>query len=42
MPRYIIEREIPGAGQLTPAQLQTISQTSCGILQKMGPAIQWV
>ncbi|MFI5336871.1 MAG: DUF4242 domain-containing protein [Opitutales bacterium] len=42
MPRYIIEREIPGAGQLTPAQLQSISQTSCGVLQKMGPAIQWV
>ena len=42
MPKYIIEREIPGAGQLTPGQLQSISQTSCGVLQKLGPTIQWV
>ena len=42
MPKYIIEREIPGAGQLTPGQLQAISQTSCGVLQKLGPTIQWV
>jgi len=41
MPKYIIEREIPGAGKLTPAQLQGISQTSCGVLQKLGPKIQW-
>jgi hypothetical protein len=42
MPKYVIEREIPGAGQLTAAQLQGISQTSCGVLNKMGPQIQWV
>lgn len=42
MPRYIIEREIPGAGDLTPAELQGISQTSCGVLKNMGPDIQWV
>ncbi len=42
MPKYVIEREIPGAGSLTPEQLQGISQTSCGVLQKMGPQIQWV
>jgi uncharacterized protein DUF4242 len=41
MPKYIIEREIPGAGKLTPAQLEGISQTSCGVLQKLGPKIQW-
>lgn len=41
MPQYIIEREIPGAGNLTPDQLQAISQASCGVLDKMGPAIQW-
>jgi hypothetical protein len=38
----VIEREIPGAGKLTQEQLKGISQTSCGVLQKMGPAIQWV
>jgi len=42
MPKYLIEREIPGAGQLTPEQLKGISQTSCGVLSKMGPQIQWV
>ena len=42
MPKYVIEREIPGAGQLTAEQLQGISQTSCGVLNKMGPQIQWV
>jgi len=42
MPKYVIEREIPGAGSLTPEQLQAISQTSCGVLEKMGPQIQWV
>ena len=42
MPKYVIEREIPGAGSLTKEQLQSISQTSCGVLQKMGPQIQWV
>jgi len=42
MPKYLIEREIPGAGTLTTDQLQAVSQTSCGVLQKMGPQIQWV
>ncbi len=42
MPKYLIEREIPGAGNLSKADLQGISQTSCGVLQKMGPQIQWV
>ncbi|HVG12814.1 MAG TPA: DUF4242 domain-containing protein [Flavisolibacter sp.] len=42
MPKYVIEREIPGAGQLTPDQLKGISQTSCGVLSKLGPQIQWV
>ena len=42
MPKYVIEREIPGAGALTPEQLQAISQTSCGVLRKLGSEIQWV
>lgn len=42
MPKYIIEREIPGAGNLTANDLQAISQKSCGILQNMGPSIQWL
>jgi hypothetical protein len=42
MPKFVIEREIPGAGALTPDQLRAISQTSCGVLTKMGPQIQWV
>ena len=42
MPKYVIEREVPGAGKLSPKELQAISQTSCGVLQKMGPQIQWV
>lgn len=42
MPKFVIERDIPGAGQLTPEQLQGISQTSCGVLRAMGPEIQWL
>ena len=42
MPKFVIERELPGAGQLTPQQLQAVSQTSCGVLRKLGPEIQWV
>jgi hypothetical protein len=42
MPKYVIEREIPGAGKLTPKDLQAISQKSCGVLQHLGPQIQWV
>ncbi|MCW8886201.1 MAG: DUF4242 domain-containing protein [Motiliproteus sp.] len=41
MPKYLIEREIPGAGNLTAEELQGISQTSCGVLQKLGSEIQW-
>ena len=42
MPKYVIEREIPGAGKLSPQELKGISQKSCGVLSKMGPQIQWV
>jgi hypothetical protein len=42
MPRFIIEREIPGAGNLTPSDLQAVSQKSCGVLRELGPQIQWV
>lgn len=42
MPKYVIEREIPGAGKLLPGELQGISQKSCGVLREMGPQIQWV
>ena len=42
MPKFVIERDIPGAGRLSPEQLQAISQKSCGVLQAMGPQIQWV
>jgi hypothetical protein len=42
MPKYVIEREIPGAGNLSAQELQTISQTSCDVLERLGPQIQWV
>jgi hypothetical protein len=42
MPKFVIEREIPGAGQLTDAQMQGIAQTSCGVLKQLGPQIQWI
>ncbi len=42
MPKYVIEREIPGAGKLSPQELKGVSQKSCGVLSKMGPQIQWV
>ncbi len=42
MPKFIIERELPGAGDLTPEQLQSVSQTSCGVLRDLGQQIQWV
>lgn len=42
MPKFIIEREIPNAGALTPEQLQAVAQTSCNVLREMGPSIQWV
>src|SRR5207253_10423455 len=42
MPQYVIEREMPGAGQLGPEDLKMASQTSCSVLQGLGPQIQWV
>lgn len=42
MPKYVIEREISGAGKLSAEQLKSISQTSCGVIDKLGPKIQWV
>jgi len=42
MPKYVIEREIPGAGKLTAEELKAISQTSCNVLRKMGSEIQWL
>ena len=42
MPKFVIERDIPEAGKLSPQQLQAISQKSCSVLQEMGPRIQWV
>jgi hypothetical protein len=42
MPKFVIEREIPGAGKLSAQELQAISQKSCGVLRGMGPQIQWV
>ena len=42
MPKYVIEREIPDAGKLSNAELQAISQKSCGVLRNLGPQIQWL
>ena len=42
MPRYVIERDMPGAGKLTDNQLRFISQKSCSVLKDLGPQIQWV
>lgn len=42
MPKYLIERQLPGAGALSPAELQAISQKSVGVLRELGPSIQWV
>ena len=42
MPKFVIEREIPGAGQLSAAQLQAISDKSCGVLRELGPQVQWL
>lgn len=42
MPKFIIEREIPGLGKLSPAELKKISQKSCGVLASLGPAVQWI
>lgn len=42
MPKYLIEREVPGAGKLSPEQLKGLSQKSCGVLNNLGPQIQWI
>lgn len=42
MPQFLIERDLPGAGKLSPAELKGVSQKSCGVLTRMGPQIQWV
>jgi hypothetical protein len=42
MPKFVIERQIPGAGQFTPGDLKAISQKSCGVLSSLGPQIQWI
>ncbi|MBX6330292.1 MAG: DUF4242 domain-containing protein [Gemmatimonadaceae bacterium] len=42
MPKYLIEREIPNAGALSPDELRAISEKSCGVLRQLGPEIQWV
>jgi hypothetical protein len=42
MPKYVIEREIPGAGKLSQAELKAVSQKSCGVLNNLGPSVQWI
>jgi hypothetical protein len=42
MPKFLIERTIPGAGALSPAELQAVSERSCGVLRELGPAVQWL
>jgi hypothetical protein len=42
MPKFVIEREIPGAGTMSPKEFQAVSQKSCDVLREMGPEIQWV
>ncbi len=42
MPKYVVEREVAGAGKLSPQELHAISQKSCGVLSKLGPQIQWL
>ena len=42
MPKYVIERDLPGAGKLSAGDLQAVSQKSCGVLKNLGPQIQWV
>ena len=42
MPKFVIERDIPGAGKLSPAELKKISQKSCGVLSSLGPSVQWI
>ncbi len=42
MPKYVIERDIPGVGNITPQEVAAISQKSCSVLQNLGPQIQWL
>jgi hypothetical protein len=42
MPKYVIERDLPGAGKLSAAELQGVAQKSCGVLSEMGPQVQWL
>ena len=42
MPKYLIKRDIPGAGRMSPDELQAASQASCGVLRELGPQVQWV
>jgi hypothetical protein len=42
MPKFVIERNLPGAGRLSPSELQGISQKSCGVLRELGPQVQWL
>lgn len=42
MPKYVIERDLPGAGKLSKADLKGVSQKSCSVLEKLGPKIQWL
>ena len=42
MPKYVIERDLPGAGKLSKAELKAVSQKSCSVLEKLGPKIQWL
>ena len=42
MPKFVIERDIPGAGKMSPEELKAVSRKSCGVLSSMGPSIQWI
>ena len=42
MPKYVVEREVPNAGKMSPEQLQSVSQKSCSVLRNLGPQIQWL
>ena len=42
MPKFVIEREIPGVAKLSPDQIHAIAQTSCGVLNEIGPSVQWI
>ena len=42
MPKFVIERDLPGAGKLSPAEMQGIAQKSCAVLRELGPSVQWL